>query len=279
LKRFLVSLIVGAFVMSAAAEAVEAQQGVQRYVRFERAGEVHWGHLAGETIHPMTDAPYSGGRMTGENVPLASVKLKAPVDPINVYMTALNFRSHLGGQEPAPYPGLFIVPPGSIVGHEEDMIKPADTNNYHYEAEMVVVMGRRAENITPEEAKDYIFGVSAGNDGSARDWQSSDRQWTRAKGSRTFNSVGPHLVTGLNYGDLMITGRLEGEVVQGERTSDMLFSVDEMVSYISRYFPLEAGDLIWTGTMGVTRRWSPGQTFEVEVEGVGVLRNTLVQGN
>jgi len=89
--------------------------------------------------------------------------------------------------------------------------------------------------------------------------------------------VGPHLVTGLDYGNLMITGRLDGEVVQGERTSDMIFSIDEMVSYISRYMTLEPGDLIWTGTMGVTRRWDPGKVFEVEVEGVGVLRNRLVE--
>jgi 2-keto-4-pentenoate hydratase/2-oxohepta-3-ene-1,7-dioic acid hydratase in catechol pathway len=277
LRRFLVTLVVGMIALSIQADVVEAQQGPQRYVRFEQNGTVHWGHLAGEVIHPMTDAPYLNGRMTGESVPLASVKLKAPVDPSLVVMTALNFRSHLGNREPAEYPGLFIVPANSIVGPDEDMIKPADSNNFHYEAEAVVVIGRRAENVPVERAHEYVFGVTAGNDGSARDWQSADLQWTRAKGSRTFNSVGPHLVTGLNYGDLMITGRLDGEVVQGERTSDMIFSIDEMVSYISRYMTLEPGDLIWTGTMGVTRRWDPGKVFEVELEGVGVLRNRLVE--
>jgi 2-keto-4-pentenoate hydratase/2-oxohepta-3-ene-1,7-dioic acid hydratase in catechol pathway len=261
------------------ATVAEAQQGVQRYVRFDQNGTVRWGHLAGETIHPLTDAPYLGGTMVqGESIPLSSVTLKAPVDPKNVIMTAFNFRSHLGGGEPAEYPGLFIVPASSIVGPEEDMIKPADTSNFHYEAEMVVVIGRRADNISVEDASDYIFGVSAGNDGSARDWQSADLQWVRAKGSKTFNAVGPHLVTGLDYTNLDIEGRLEGERVQGENTSDLLFPMDEMVSYISKYITLEPGDLVWTGTMGSTRRWSPGQIFEVEVEGVGILRNRLVEG-
>lgn len=271
--------IAAALVASAVlAGAAEAQQGVQRYVRFDQNGTVRWGHLAGETIHPLTDAPYLGGTMVpGESIPLNSVRLKAPVDPRNVVMTAFNFESHLGNQEPAAYPGLFIVPASSIVGPEEDMIKPRDSNNFHYEAEMVVVIGRRADNVSVEDARNYIFGVSAGNDGSARDWQSADLQWVRAKGSKTFNSVGPHLVTGLDYSNLNIEGRLEGERVQGENSSDLLFSMDEMVSYISHYITLEPGDLVWTGTMGSTRRWNPGQVFEVEVEGVGVLRNRLVE--
>ncbi len=272
-------VIAAALVASAAlAGAAEAQQGVQRYVRFDQNGTVRWGHLAGETIHPLTDAPYLGGTMVpGESIPLNSVRLKAPVDPKNVVMTAFNFESHLGNQEPAAYPGLFIVPASSIVGPEEDMIKPRDTNNFHYEAEMVVVIGQRADNVSVEDAHNYIFGVSAGNDGSARDWQGADLQWVRAKGSKTFNSVGPHLVTGLDYSNLGIEGRLEGERVQGENSSDLLFSMDEMVSYISHYITLEPGDLVWTGTMGSTRRWDVGQVFEVEVEGVGVLRNRLVE--
>ncbi|MDR0787350.1 MAG: fumarylacetoacetate hydrolase family protein [Gemmatimonadota bacterium] len=261
------------------ATTASAQQGVQRYVRFEQNGTIRWGHLAGETIHPLTDAPYLGGTMVpGESVALSSVKLKAPVDPKNSVMTAFNFRSHLGNAEPAAYPGLFIVPPGGIIGPDENVIKPIDTNNFHYEAEMVVVIGRRADNISVEEAGDYIFGVSAGNDGSARDFQAADTQWTRAKGTKYTSAVGPHLVTGLDYSNLQITGRLNGERVQGESTSDLLFSMKEMVAFISRYIILEPGDLVWTGTMGTTRQWPVGQAFEVEVEGVGILRNVLQEG-
>jgi 2-keto-4-pentenoate hydratase/2-oxohepta-3-ene-1,7-dioic acid hydratase in catechol pathway len=277
LRRTLVALFALAVAAATPPASADAQQEVQRYVRFEQGGAVRWGQLAGETIQPLTDAPYLGGTATGEAVPLASVRLQAPVDPRLVVMTAFNFRSHLGGREPAPYPGLFIVPANSIVGPDEDMIKPKDTDNFHYEAELVVVIGRRAENVPVERAHEYIFGVSAGNDGSARDWQSADLQWVRAKGSRTFNSVGPHLVTGLDPESLEIEGRLDGRRVQGENTRDLLFSMAEMVSYISSYLTLEPGDLVWSGTMGTTQTWNPGQVYEVEVEGVGVLRNRLVE--
>jgi len=248
------------------------------YVRFEQAGNIHWGELINGTIHQLSDAPYLGGTATGQTYAEGSVKLKAPVDPELVVMTALNFRSHISG-EPASYPGLFIVPASSIIGPEEAMVIPKETNNYHYEAEAVIVIGKRADNVPVENAREYIFGVTAGNDGSARDWQAADLQWTRAKGSKTFNSVGPKLVTGLDPNNLQITGRLNGEVRQGENTSDMLFNFDYMVSYISRYFTLEPGDIIWSGTMGTTRRMVPGDVYEVEVEGVGILRNPAVQGD
>lgn len=270
-----------AFVLSllpALASTVESQQSIQRYVRFEQDGVTRWGHLAGETIHPMTDAPYHGGTMVrGEAIPLSSVTLKAPVDPENVYMTAYNFRSHITG-EPAKYPGIFIVPAGSIIGSGEDMVRPSESRNFHYEAELVVVIGRDADNVPVEEAPAYVFGVTAGNDGSERDWQRDDTQWVRAKGTKTFNAAGPVLVTGLDYQSLDIEGRLNGDVRQRGNTADMLFGVNEMVSYISRYFPLKAGDLIWSGTMGTTRAMEPGDVYEVEINGIGVLRNRLVQG-
>jgi 2-keto-4-pentenoate hydratase/2-oxohepta-3-ene-1,7-dioic acid hydratase in catechol pathway len=246
------------------------------YVRYEQNGNVYWGELVGSAIHQLRDAPYLDATHTGEIVEQASVSLKAPVDPSLVVMTALNFRSHISG-EPAAYPGLFVVPANSIIGPEEAMIIPSDSNNFHYEAEAIVVIGKRAENVSIQDARDYIFGVTAGNDGSARDWQSADLQWTRAKGSKTFNSVGPVLVTGLNPNALKIEGRLNGEVRQGENTSDMLFNFDYMVSYISRYFVLEPGDIVWSGTMGTTRQMVHGDVYEVEVEGVGVLRTPIVK--
>ena len=156
--------------------------------------------------------------------------------------------------------------------------RPPDSQNLHYEAEMVVVVGREAANVSLEDAHEYVFGVSAGNDVSERTWQARDIQWSRAKGSRTFNAVGPHLVTGLSHGDLGIEGRHNGNRVQGERTSDLIFSIDYMLHYISQYFTLYPGDLIWTGTMGSTRAMQPGDSYEVEVEGVGVLRNQVIQG-
>lgn len=276
MKRAFVSVALGVVILAAASVAARAQN-VQRFVRYQQGNTVSWGELVGETIHRLSDAPYLGGRRTGETVPRASVTLKAPVDPRQIFMTAFNFRSHITG-EPAEYPGLFLVPPSSIIGPEEDIVRPRDSQNLHYEAEAVAVVGREATNVPLEQAASYIFGVSAGNDVSERNWQARDIQWTRAKGSRTFNAVGPHLVTGLNPANLQIEGRLNGQRVQGENTSDLIFSLAYMLHYISQYFTLYPGDLIWTGTMGQTRAMQPGDVFEVEIPGVGVLRNRVVQG-
>lgn len=273
MKHRLKTLSTGLLVSLSVVGAAQAAE----YVRYEQNGTASWGELVGTTIHQLSDAPYLEGSRTGQTVEQSAVTLKAPVDPELVVMTALNFRSHISG-EPAEYPGLFIVPASSIIGPEEAIVIPSDTNNFHYEAEALVVIGKRADNVSIEDAPDYIFGVTAGNDGSARDWQGADLQWTRAKGSKTFNTVGPKLVTGLDPNNLQIEGRLNGEVRQGENTSDMLFNFDYMVSYISRYFVLEPGDVVWSGTMGTTRRMVPGDVYEVEVEGVGILRNPAVQG-
>jgi 2-keto-4-pentenoate hydratase/2-oxohepta-3-ene-1,7-dioic acid hydratase in catechol pathway len=275
-KRSLTLTAVALVALGAFAEASQAQE-VQRFVRFEQADQVSWGELVGETIFQLSDAPYLGGERTGRRLALSDVTLKAPVDPTQIFMTAFNFRSHITG-DPAEYPGLFLVPPSSIIGPGENIVRPPDSQNLHYEAEMVVVVGREASNVSLADAPSYVFGVSAGNDVSERAWQRNDIQWSRAKGSRTFNAVGPHLVTGLDHGSLDIEGRHNGERVQGENSSDLIFSIDYMLHYISQYFTLYPGDLIWTGTMGRTAAMEPGDAYEVEVEGVGVLRNTVVQG-
>ncbi len=249
----------------------------QEFVRYDHNGTVSWGELRDGTIHQLSDAPYLDGQTTGTTVALGDVTLKAPAEPRLVVMTALNFRSHISG-EPAEYPGLFIVPPYSVIGPEEAIVRPVDSTNLHYEAELVVIIGKKAQKVSIEDASDYVFGVTAGNDVSERNWQRADLQWTRAKGTDTFNPVGPVLVTGLDYGNLEIVGRLNGEERQRENSADMIFSIDHMVSYISHHFTLEPGDMIWSGTMGTTRAMEPGDVYEVEIEGVGILRNRVVQG-
>ena len=269
------TLLMLGVIAAAVADTADAQTS---YVRYEQAGVISWGELDGSTIRQLSDAPYLGGTRTGRTVMQSAVTMKAPVDPTLVFMTAFNFRSHISG-EPAEYPGLFTVPASSIIGSGENIVRPPGSENLHYEAEMVIVIGRRAENVSPEEAPDYIFGVSAGNDVSERAWQGGDIQWVRAKGSRTFNAVGPVLVAGLDYTNLQIEGRLNGDVRQGENTADLIFNMNHMVSYISKYFTLEPGDLIWSGTMGRTRAMEPGDVYEVEIEGIGILRNQVVQGH
>jgi 2-keto-4-pentenoate hydratase/2-oxohepta-3-ene-1,7-dioic acid hydratase in catechol pathway len=127
------------------------------------------------------------------------------------------------------------------------------------------------------EAKQYVFGITVGNDVSERDWQKSDLQWFRAKAADTFGPMGPVLITGLNYDDLLLQTRLNGEVVQSQRTKDLIFDVAAQVSYISQYVTLMPGDVIYTGTPGTTKRIVAGDVVEVELEGVGILRNRVTQ--
>lgn len=253
-----------------------AAQEDTHYVRYEHDGTTSFGVLMGETVHEVLGDIFSDYERTGETVPLDDVRLLAPVEPGKVIAVGLNYGSHLG-QAPEPeYPGLFTKYPSSIVGPDEAIVRPPDSENLHYEAEMVVVIGATAKNVSESEAASYVFGVTAGNDVSERDWQREDLQWFRAKASDTFGPIGPVLVRGLDYGNLELEGRVNGEVRQSSNTSDLIFDVPAIVSYLSRYVTLEPGDVIFTGTPGTTRAMEPGDVVEIELEGVGVLRNTVV---
>lgn len=272
MKRFIQSATAAVFVLSSIAASA------QTFVRYsEDGGEISWGMVHDDGIYQLADAPYNSMEHTGVIVQQEDVKMEAPVDPDLVFMTAFNFRSHISG-EPAEFPGLFTIPSSSIVGPQDPIVRPAESRNLHYEAEMAIIVGKRAENVAVEDAHEYIFGVTAGNDVSERSWQGGDIQWVRAKGSRGFNAVGPVLVQGADYKNTQITGRLNGEVRQEENSSDLIFSMEEMLSYISKYFTLEPGDMIWSGTMGSTRAMEPGDVYEVELSGVGTLSNVVVQG-
>jgi 2-keto-4-pentenoate hydratase/2-oxohepta-3-ene-1,7-dioic acid hydratase in catechol pathway len=260
------------------AAPVLAQQSVDLFVRFEGAGEVSYGLLEGESVRPISGDLFGEFEVLPETVPLSSVRLLAPVQPSKVIAVGLNYQSHLGTREPAPYPGLFTKYPTSLVGPEDPIIRPPDSRNLHYEGEMVVVIGRVAKDVPEEDAASYVFGVTAGNDISERDWQRDDLQWFRAKASDTFGPVGPVIARGLDYNDLLLQTRVNGETRQSERTKDLLFDVATIVSYVSRYVTLLPGDIIFTGTPGSTRAMDPGDVVEVELEGVGILRNRVVAG-
>jgi len=279
----LAALAVGGTAFAQQQELEQEQQQEQEaepeiFVRYSRdGGEIHWGMVHGDQIWQLAGAPYETMEHTGEWYERGTVKFEAPAEPSQIFMTAFNFRSHITG-EPAAEPGLFLVPPSSLVGPEDPIVRPAESQDLHYEAEMAIVVGKRAENVAVEDAHEYIFGVTAGNDVSERGWQANDIQWVRGKGSRGFNAVGPVLYKDADYNNIQITGRHNGEVVQSENSSDLIFGMEEMVSYISRYFTLEPGDMIWSGTMGTTSAMVPGDVYEVELEGIGTLRNEVVQG-
>jgi 2-keto-4-pentenoate hydratase/2-oxohepta-3-ene-1,7-dioic acid hydratase in catechol pathway len=257
--------------------SVGAGAQVTKYVRFSVGGGApSYGLLEGNTVRHLAGDLFTSPRVTGPPIALSEVKLLAPVVPSKVIAVGLNYRSHLGTTAPAAYPGLFAKMPTSIVGPDAEIVIPAGATNVHYEGELVVVIGRRAKNVSVADAGQYIFGITAGNDVSERNWQQADLQWFRAKAADTFGPLGPILVKGLNYNDLLLTTRLNGQVVQEQRTKDLLFDVHTIVSYISQFMTLEPGDVIYTGTPGTTRAMKNGDTVEVEIEGVGVLRNKVV---
>ena len=255
-----------------------AQVAITKYVRYSHEGRTTYGVLDGDVIHELEGDIFGSSSRTGRSVSLAEVQLLAPCEPSKVIAVGLNYQSHLGERAPAEYPGLFAKYPTSIVGHEADIVLPQDAGNVHYEGELVIVIGREAKNVSVDEAGDYIFGVTAGNDISERGWQQADLQWLRAKASDTFGPMGPAIVSGLDHNDLLVQTRVNGEVRQSERSSDLIFDIETIVSYVSRYVTLEPGDVIFTGTPGSTQAMQPGDVVEVEVEGVGVLRNTVVRG-
>ena len=165
--------------------------------------------------------------------------------------------------------------PSCLPRHEGKIIIPKGSEITHFEAEMVIVIGKKAKDVSKEDAHNYVFGVTCGNDVSARAWQKGDVQWWRAKGSDTFGPCGPFITSGLDYDNLLLKLRLNGKTMQEERTSQLIHDVPTIVSFISQHVTLKPGDLIFTGTPGTTSEIQPGDVVEVELEGVGVLRNKV----
>ena len=264
----------GLLMLSGAAVSAGAQ--VTRYVRYDAGGRTAYGILEGDVVRELSGDLFASPTPTGRTLRRSEVTLLAPVVPSKVIAVGLNYKSHIGETPAAKYPGLFAKMPTSIVGPEANIVIPPGAANVHFEGELVVVIGRRAKNVSVADAPRYIFGVTAGNDVSERDWQRADLQWFRAKAADTFGPLGPVIVTAANYGDLLLQTRLNGEVVQSQRTKDLIFDVPTIVSYISQFMTLEPGDVIYTGTPGSTKAMKAGDIVEIEIEGIGVLRNRVV---
>jgi len=275
-NRWIASGVVAAVLASVAPAFAQAQV---RYVKYEVGGRASWGIFENNdtTIRELSGNPIDGSaKPTGRTVKAAEVKYLAPAEPKKVIAAGLNYKSHIGQASPAKYVGLFAKFPTTLTGHEQPIIYPADATTVHYEAEICVVIGKEAQNITEAQVKDHIFGVTACNDVSERAWQKQDLQWFRAKAADTFGPMGPALVTNVDYTKLKLIGRHNDKVVQETTTDLLIFSIDNVVSYTSRYITLEPGDVIFTGTPGTTQAMKPGDTFEVEVVGVTTLKNPVV---
>jgi len=251
------------------------------YVRFRHGDRESYGVLDGERITPVEGDLFGEHKTTGEEVVLSEVVLLAPVPrPGKILAAAVNYQSHapsgsaITKQEEAPaLPQLFLKPSSSVIGPEEAIILPESTRRVDAEGELVAVIGRRCRSVSEADALDYVLGYTCGNDVSARHWQRDDLQWWRAKGADTFSPIGPVIATGLDPADLELRTRLNGEERQQTNTSALVHSVGALISFASQVCTLEPGDLVFTGTPGETPTINDGDIVEVEISGIGVLRN------
>ena len=248
---------------------------INKYIRYSHDNDINYGIVSNDMVFELTKAPYLGGTQTGKKIQLNNVQLLAPAEPSKVLAVGFNYHSHRGDLELPSHPPIFLKLPSSIIGPNENIIYHSGITDLHYEAELVAVIGKRASKISKEEASDYIFGVTAGNDVSARNWQAEDLQWFRGKASDTFSPLGPMIVSGLNYKDLLVESKLNGKTMQSQRSKDHIHDIDAIVSHISQTVTLEPGDVIYTGTPGTTSSMVPGDIIEITIEGVGVLKNTI----
>lgn len=247
-----------------------------RIARYEANGRISHGIVEGDMITPIEGDLFGSHTPNGDAVALSSVKLLAPLVPRVMLALALNYPSHLGGAPPSPRPEIFVKANSSLQHPEMPIILPNGSERVDYEGELVAVIGKTASKVTVEDALNYVYGYTCGNDVSARDWQRGDTQWFRGKSSDTFGVLGPWVVDGLDPTNLNLSTRLNGEEVQRCNTSEMVNSVAESIAFISQVMTLEPGDVIFTGTSGQPRPMKPGDVVEVEVAEIGVLRNPVI---
>lgn len=254
---------------------------VKQYVRFARNGRTSYGELRGETISEFSGGLFGDRKPTGRTYSVSTVKLLYPCEPTKVLAVGLNYKSHIGNRPAPTRPEIFYKPITCLQNPGDPIVIPPDARNVHFEAELVAVIGKRVRNASLEEARAAIFGYACGNDVSERDWQNGpdkDLQWWRAKGADTFGPLGPSIAAGFDPSKGRIELRLNGEVKQKQVLSDLLFDPVACVEFISRYVTLEPGDVLYTGTPGSTSAMKPGDVVEVEIPGIGVLRNVVKAG-
>jgi len=251
-----------------------------RIVRFELRGRTGYGIIEGEKISVLWGVPYGDGwsNTTGELLSLPEVTLLAPCEPSKIMAIGLNYRDHaVEFGHPLPVePLLFMKPSTSVIGPDEDIVYPEMSRRVDYEAELAVVIGKTARHVREEDFRDYVLGYTCINDVTARDLQARDGQWTRAKGFDTFAAFGPWIETELDLADVSLETYLNGQLKQKSTTADQIFKAPETISFISQVMTLLPGDIIATGTPGGIGPMQPGDTVEVKIGHIGVLRNYVV---
>ncbi len=252
------------------------------WLRFEGDSGAQYGRLVSATdIEPVSGTPFGDAGAVGRRIPLAGVRLLAPVEVRRVFGVGLNYVNHIKetGAKTPRIPMLFMKPESAIVGPDAPVVYPREGRNVHYEAELAVVIGRRARRIAAADAASVILGYTCANDISERVIQREEMDMgclLVGKAYDSFCPLGPVIVTDLDPSSLRIRARINGETRQDSNTSDLLFDVPALVSYLSQSITLEPGDVIITGTPAGIGPVLPGDVMEIEVEGIGVLRNPVV---
>jgi len=241
--------------------------------------------VEGDEVVEIRGSIYARFRVTDTRYKLGEVKLLAPTDPLQIWCPGLNFAEHLEfagdllGQDKTPgsqHPEPWIKARSALIGHEDFIIIPRDSSgDVHYEGEAVAVMGKMCRRVSPQEALRYVLGYTCGNDVSERVWQKADWTFWRAKGADTFAPVGPWIETEVDPSNLDMVVRLNDQEMQRANTGHMIHDFPSIISYISQQVTLYPGDLVFSGTTGTTSTMKPEDVVEVEISGVGVLRNSV----
>ena len=250
------------------------------FARFEIDGTVLHGIVEGHAIKEISGSPLNDYSETGNSHNLQDVKLLPPVSPRKIVAIGLNYRSHLGDKPGPAAPEPFLKSSTTVVGQGDNIVIPKvaieEGVKIQPEAELALVIGKDCKGATQENALDYVFAYTCGNDVSARDWQANDLQWARAKSSDTFGPIGPWMTTDLDPTNIQVICRVNGEEKQNQNTSDLLHPVTRIIEYVSSVITLQVGDVIMTWTPGTPGDIHPGDVVEVELSGVGVLTNPVV---
>lgn len=257
-----------------------------KWCRFQLEGRISYGVVEeGSTIVEVSGSPLGDHRMTNIRHPLDRVKLLAPIIPPMLYAAGPNYRGHVEGMakrrgaQPSypkfPEPNFRSV--HAIIGTEEKIIVPRDCSGaVQPEGQLAVVIGKKARKVSKEEALDCVFGYTIGNDISQRVWQSNDRTMFRGKNCDTFKPLGPWIVTGLDPNNLQIAVRHNGTVWEHFSSRDQIWDTATWIQEMSKYTTLHPGDVLWMGTQGADGDMFPGDTIEVEISDIGVLRNYVM---
>lgn len=249
-----------------------------RFVRFSIGAETpRYGWVFQDKVGGVDGTPFGEYRRQEAGMPLDRVRLHAPVVPGKIIAVGRNYVEHAREQnvDVPEIPLLFLKPPTTVIGPGAKIILPPQSKQVEHEAELAVVIGKRGRWIQAEEAFDYVMGYTAANDVTARDLQRRDGQWTRGKGFDTFLPLGPWIDTEFDPSDALVRCRVNGEMRQMGSTREMVFSIPQLIAFISSVMTLEPGDVILTGTPAGIGPLVDGDTVEVEVDGIGALRNSV----